>query len=62
MSDLRTGHFHVWVIWQCNDTQIKLCCFRTTFNNPMHFGLAIVLSLWFSKSLYTLRISIRFLH
>jgi len=43
MSDLRTGYFHGCVIWQSND--IKLCCFQTTLNNPMHFGLAVVLYL-----------------
>jgi len=62
MSDLRTGYFHGRVIWQCGD-RVKLCCVRTTLNNPMHFGLAVVLYLWFSnKSIYALRIYIRLLH
>jgi len=39
--------FTHWLFSWLRDTpvhwQIKLCCFRTTLNNPMHFGLAVVL-------------------
>ena len=53
MHEWFTHKLFSWMRDMAVQWQITLCCFRTTLDNPMHFGLAVVLYLWFSKNVYT---------